>query len=183
MSPDSHNPAGLATLENLHQSPSDSLHIGAKEEFVQIQAQLQLERKESAGNIFSLLKNKRYRKRLLTGFMLQVVTQTTGVLVINNYMVRLVSFEPCAEHLPTFPDSRACRPRCHRMVASHDQRDLQQLGRGAKHRQCLYRRSLWAYPDHHPGNSKFFFQHTSQSGFLTLYYSPEAFSVSSWSPP
>lgn len=32
---------------------------------------------------------QRYRKRLLMGFLLQLMDQTTGILVVSNYMVLL----------------------------------------------------------------------------------------------
>ena len=76
-------------LERLHENPADPLHRGAKEEFLQIKGQLSQESEESVGNLFQLLRYKRYRGRLLTGLFLQAMTQTSGILVINNYMVRL----------------------------------------------------------------------------------------------
>ena len=77
----------LAILEKLHAHANDPEHIGAHEEFIQIQQQLALERKHPAGNLFQLFKNPAYRKRLLMGFFLQAMCQTSGVLVISNYIV------------------------------------------------------------------------------------------------
>jgi hypothetical protein len=77
----------LGILEKLHAQPSDPSHIGAREEFIQISRQLALERAKPAGNLFQLFKNPAYRKRLLMGFTLQAMCQTTGVLVISNYLV------------------------------------------------------------------------------------------------
>lgn len=76
-------------LENLHADPSDPDHVYAREEFIQIQAQIELERSENLGNIFSLLRKPTYRKRLLCGFFVLFIAQSTGVLVVNNYQVLL----------------------------------------------------------------------------------------------
>jgi hypothetical protein len=75
-------------LEKLHFVKGDSSNEGARQEFRNIQAQLELEKHDSGGSLFRLLQSKRYRRRMWTGFFLQAVGQTTGVLVINNYMVR-----------------------------------------------------------------------------------------------
>lgn len=63
--------------------------MSAREEFIQIQAQIELERSENLGNIFSLLRKPSYRKRLLSGFFVLFIAQSTGVLVVNNYQVLL----------------------------------------------------------------------------------------------
>jgi hypothetical protein len=83
--------AGLGILEKLHAHPLDRSHIGAHEEFIQISRQLALERAKPAGNLFQLFKNPAHRKRLLMGFTLQAMCQTTGVLVISNYLVRFLA--------------------------------------------------------------------------------------------
>jgi hypothetical protein len=77
-------------LEKLHFDPTNADNDGARDEFLEIQAQLELEKHESTRHSFKLLQNKKYRRRMWTGFFLQVVGQTTGVLVINNFMVRQV---------------------------------------------------------------------------------------------
>ncbi|KAK5224289.1 hypothetical protein LTR47_009900 [Exophiala xenobiotica] len=78
---------GLEVLVNLHQHPTDPDNLGAREEFLQIQKQVALERQRPTGNIFRLLLNPVYRKRFLYAFFLQALCQSSGVLVINNYMV------------------------------------------------------------------------------------------------
>lgn len=83
-----HHP-GLRILEKLHASPDDPGKISAREEFLQIQCQIELERSQNLGNIFSLLRRPSYRKRLLSGFFVLFIAQSTGVLVINNYQVLL----------------------------------------------------------------------------------------------
>jgi hypothetical protein len=77
-------------LEKLHFDPANVDHDGARDEFLEIQAQLELEKHESVRYTLKLLQSKKYRRRMWTGFFLQVVGQTTGVLVINNFMVRQV---------------------------------------------------------------------------------------------
>ncbi|RFU24119.1 hypothetical protein B7463_g12217, partial [Scytalidium lignicola] len=78
---------GLEVLEKLHNNPSDPEHIGARQEFVQIQQQLSLEHDYKLDNLWQIFKVPTYRKRLLYGFFIQAMCQSTGVLVIANYMV------------------------------------------------------------------------------------------------
>lgn len=80
---------GLRILEKLHARPEDPTNVSAKEEFIQIQAQIELERAQDLGSIISLLRKPTYRKRLLSGFFVLFIAQTTGVLVVNNYQVLL----------------------------------------------------------------------------------------------
>lgn len=78
---------GLAVLEKLHANSKDPEHVGAREEFLQIRRQIELEKKEPSLNIFQLLIHSKYRKRMLYGFYLQALCQSSGCLVISNYMV------------------------------------------------------------------------------------------------
>lgn len=71
----------------MHANAEDPEHIGAREEFVQIQTQLALEKLQPSPNMFMLLLDKKYRKRMFFGWYLQAMCQSTGVLVIANYMV------------------------------------------------------------------------------------------------
>lgn len=71
----------------LHDNAADPHHIGAREEFVQIQTQLALDRMNKVGNLWQIMKVKSYRTRLLYGFWVQAAAQSTGVLVMSNYMV------------------------------------------------------------------------------------------------
>lgn len=81
--------SGLSILEKLHANKDDPSHIGAREEFIQIHRQLALERTKPTGNLIQLFRVPSYRKRLLMGFCLQAMCQTSGVLVISNYLVCL----------------------------------------------------------------------------------------------
>lgn len=74
-------------LEKLHASPDDPDHIGAREEFIQIQRQLEFERIERVPNYFWLIFGRKYRYRMFVGFFIQAMAQSTGVLVVANYMV------------------------------------------------------------------------------------------------
>jgi MFS family permease len=80
---------GLEVLERLHARPDDPHHMAAREEFMQIHKQIELERHQKVGNLIQLIIHPTYRKRLFYGFFFQVLAQTTGVLVINNYQVLL----------------------------------------------------------------------------------------------
>lgn len=78
-------------MEKLHAHPNDPEHIGAQEEFLQIRRQIELEKSQPHLNMIQLLMSPRYRKRMMFGFYLQAMCQSTGVLVISNYMVLLLT--------------------------------------------------------------------------------------------
>lgn len=68
---------------------------------MQIQRQLQLERAQPVPSYLSLIFGRKYRYRMFVGWYIQAMAQSTGVLVIANYMVRPSRFEdsrstPCA---------------------------------------------------------------------------------------
>jgi len=56
---------------------------------MQIHKQIELEKHQKVGNLIPLIMYPTYRKPLFYGFFFQVLAQTTGVLVINNYQVLL----------------------------------------------------------------------------------------------
>ncbi|KEF51771.1 uncharacterized protein A1O9_12108 [Exophiala aquamarina CBS 119918] len=81
---------GFAVLRKLHNRPEDPNETTAKEEFIQIQRQIELERAENINKGWGhLFKKPSYRKRLLLGFGTQFIAQSTGVLVVNNYQILL----------------------------------------------------------------------------------------------
>ncbi|OAP59202.1 hypothetical protein AYL99_06500 [Fonsecaea erecta] len=77
---------GLQVIEKLHANGSDGPNIGAREEFIQIQTQLALDRMQNVNSWWQIMKVPTYRKRIFYGFWLQCTTQSTGVLVLTNYM-------------------------------------------------------------------------------------------------
>ncbi|OAL34558.1 hypothetical protein AYO20_06188 [Fonsecaea nubica] len=85
---------GFEVLKRLHHQPEDEDDTIAREELYQIRQQLDLEKREGwrqgwiKGWIL-LFSRKSYRKRLLFGFLLLGLVQSTGCLVINNYQVLL----------------------------------------------------------------------------------------------
>jgi hypothetical protein len=83
--------SGLKILERLHARPDDPHHITAREEFMQIHKQVELECSQKVGNLIQLLMHPTYRRRMWYGFFFQCLAQMTGVLVINNYQVLLQS--------------------------------------------------------------------------------------------
>ncbi|KAK4942012.1 hypothetical protein LTR10_018193 [Elasticomyces elasticus] len=85
------NEQGLKVLERLHANSSDPQHIGAREEYVQIKRQIELERSQPSPSIIQLVFSRKYGRRMLYGFYLQAMCQSTGVLVISNYMVLLLN--------------------------------------------------------------------------------------------
>ncbi|OCT46100.1 hypothetical protein CLCR_00414 [Cladophialophora carrionii] len=86
--------AGFAILKRLHHHPDDEDDTIAREELYQIRLQLDLEKRQGwrqgwiKGWIL-LFTRKSYRKRMLFGFLLLGLVQSTGCLVINNYQVLL----------------------------------------------------------------------------------------------
>ena len=80
----------LAVLRKLHNRSDDPDDTLAKEEFYQIQMQIELERASGLNKSWStLFKKPSYRKRLILGFATQFIAQSTGVLVVNNYQILL----------------------------------------------------------------------------------------------
>ncbi|KAM0323529.1 hypothetical protein ACHAQA_008810 [Verticillium albo-atrum] len=81
----------MEVLSKLHHSPEDPDNSFAQSELQQILTQLQLEQQQ-IGKVpgwkeaFSC---KSFRRRLLYGFFVQCIAQSTGVLVVNNYQILL----------------------------------------------------------------------------------------------
>ncbi|KAF2009416.1 general substrate transporter [Aaosphaeria arxii CBS 175.79] len=89
------------TLKALHARGENSSDQVAKAEFCQIVQQLQFERATAAPNSWiSIFKAPSYRKRLLLGFGVQFIAQSTGVLVVNNYQVLLYNSLGISGSLP-----------------------------------------------------------------------------------
>ncbi|KIX06755.1 uncharacterized protein Z518_04731 [Rhinocladiella mackenziei CBS 650.93] len=85
---------GFTILQRLHHVPEDEDDTIAREELYQIRKQLDLERQEGwrqgwVKGWILLFQRRSYRKRLLFGFLLLGLVQSTGCLVINNYQVLL----------------------------------------------------------------------------------------------
>ncbi|KAF9889825.1 hypothetical protein FE257_006915 [Aspergillus nanangensis] len=80
--------AGLETLKRLRRSPEDPNDILAHEEYYQISRQLALEG-EMPTTMWELIRLPSYRRRFMLGFFLQVICESTGIAVINNYSVLL----------------------------------------------------------------------------------------------
>jgi MFS family permease len=78
----------LQNLRKLHHTKEDPNDIMAREEFVQIQRQIALERSRPS-TLWAMMKVPSYRRRLLIGFFIQFLAQSSGITVINNYSVLL----------------------------------------------------------------------------------------------
>lgn len=74
-------------LSNDEQGAEDEPSL-AQREFQQISRQIELERELKTGP-WDMVTHKSYRKRLFCGVFTQVIAQSTGVLVINNFQVSL----------------------------------------------------------------------------------------------
>lgn len=84
---------GMAVLENLHRTLEDPEAREAHIEYRQIKSQLELEAREHLGGLVAMFRKPSMRKRLIYGFYLQWLLQSTGVLVIFNYQVSAGSAE------------------------------------------------------------------------------------------
>lgn len=81
--------AAMRVLANLHGSSDLSdVTSAAQIECRQIKNQLQLESSEGGKNLLQVLISPRWRKRMIMGFLVQFLLQSTGILVIFNYQVR-----------------------------------------------------------------------------------------------
>ncbi|KEF52756.1 uncharacterized protein A1O9_11173 [Exophiala aquamarina CBS 119918] len=80
----------LALLCRLHHSPEDPHDIMAREESVQIQRQLELDKSMPKG-LVAIVRTPSLFKRYLLGVFVQCLAQSTGVLVVNNYQVILLN--------------------------------------------------------------------------------------------
>ncbi|EXJ68768.1 uncharacterized protein A1O5_07699 [Cladophialophora psammophila CBS 110553] len=81
---------GFQVLRSLHTRPEDPDEIVAREEFLQIRRQIELERADKLSKSWdALFKKPSLRKRLILGFGTQFIAQSTGVLVVNNYQILL----------------------------------------------------------------------------------------------
>ncbi|KAK5209652.1 hypothetical protein LTR47_009050 [Exophiala xenobiotica] len=82
--------AGYEVLRKLHTRADDPEEIVAREEFLQIRRQIELERADKLSKGWgALFKKPSMRKRLVLGFGTQFIAQSTGVLVVNNYQILL----------------------------------------------------------------------------------------------
>lgn len=77
----------LKILENLHRTANDADATGAHLEFRQIETQMELGPEKELGSLWGCLRNRQVRKRMIYGFCLQWLLQSTGVLVVFNYQV------------------------------------------------------------------------------------------------
>ena len=76
--------AGKAVLDKIHHDAKNAESTLAHDEFLQIQAQLEIETLLPSSWI-SIFKIAHYRKRAIIGFLTLLSGQLTGSLVINNY--------------------------------------------------------------------------------------------------
>ncbi|OCT51766.1 sugar transporter [Cladophialophora carrionii] len=80
---------GISILQKLHATADDPEASTARDEYLQVKEQVQLEAGEVTHNIFTMMKRAHLRKRLLLGFFLQWLAQSSGVLVVFNYQILL----------------------------------------------------------------------------------------------
>ncbi|KAH7118344.1 major facilitator superfamily domain-containing protein [Dactylonectria macrodidyma] len=82
--------AARQVLEKLHPDGQGEGHSFADNELQEICAQLELEIHEATSDGWrQVFSKKSYRKRILYGFFVQCIAQSTGVLVVNNYQILL----------------------------------------------------------------------------------------------
>jgi hypothetical protein len=64
----------LEILQKLHTRPDDPSGLAAREEFYQISKQIELEKATGVNGIWGMLKRPSYRKRILSGLLVQYVS-------------------------------------------------------------------------------------------------------------
>ncbi|KAH6648122.1 hypothetical protein BKA67DRAFT_683474 [Truncatella angustata] len=79
---------GLDVLKKLHHTIEDAEDSFARQEFMQIKGQVEIDR-HSELSWLGLWRTAATRKRLLFGFFVIAAAQSSGVLVINNYQIIL----------------------------------------------------------------------------------------------
>jgi sugar porter (SP) family MFS transporter len=84
------NDEALEILKRLTADPEDPQCLVAKEEFLQIRAQVIEDERMAVGN-WDLFNRKPNRKRLFCGFFTQAIAQSAGPLVVTNYITILFS--------------------------------------------------------------------------------------------
>lgn len=89
----------LAVIKRLHRTKEDANDTLAASEFRQMKSQVELHRRAPASSsstsgsssAFQLLKTPSNRKRAIIAFFVMFNNQFTGILVLNNYLVLLLS--------------------------------------------------------------------------------------------
>ncbi|KXJ88653.1 general substrate transporter [Microdochium bolleyi] len=95
-------PEAFKILTELHGDSTDTQHaVTAREEFYQVSQQILLDKKftEKEGK-WALFTKPSYRKRVLCAMATMFLSQSTGVLVINNYQVMLYNGLGLFDSLP-----------------------------------------------------------------------------------
>jgi MFS family permease len=86
-------------IRRLHHTKGDPHETIAVKEFVQMKRQLEMDRQiRQVTSSFEVFKTAPNRRRLWVGFSLMFGNQMTGVLIIANYGVLLVSFRESSRH-------------------------------------------------------------------------------------
>ncbi|KAL2842007.1 general substrate transporter [Aspergillus pseudoustus] len=112
----------LAVIKRLHRTKEDANNILATSEFHQIKSQVELSRHQAANSnsssLLRLLSTPSTRKRAIIAFFVMFNNQFTGILVLNNYLVLLLSALGLSGYLPlllsaiyvlaTFPGNIFC---------------------------------------------------------------------------
>ncbi|CAK7207156.1 hypothetical protein SEUCBS139899_009964 [Sporothrix eucalyptigena] len=80
---------GMTVLSNLHRTAEDPDASGAHVEFREIQNQIHIEAEERIDTLWKCLCTPDVRRRMIYGFCLQWLLQSTGVLVVFNYQTVL----------------------------------------------------------------------------------------------
>jgi len=78
---------GLRVLKKLRAKREDPDANSAQIEYLQVKQQVELEAEEGSQSLIYMLKKPSIRKRMLCGFLLLFLSQSTGVLVVFNYQV------------------------------------------------------------------------------------------------
>jgi hypothetical protein len=78
---------GIEILNKLHKAADGSGGAAAQDEYLLIKSQIELDEGVESLSIITMMKNPNMRRRLCSGFFLQWLAQSSGVLVVFNYQV------------------------------------------------------------------------------------------------
>ncbi|KAH8696291.1 general substrate transporter [Talaromyces proteolyticus] len=84
------NNEALAVLKKIHHDPTDNDNTFAEAEYIQIVRQIEFDKGLDTG-ILSMVKKPSWRRRCLLAFFIQFSSQSTGVLLLVNYITIIFS--------------------------------------------------------------------------------------------
>lgn len=159
--------AGYQVLRKLHTRPDDPDEIVAREEYLQIRRQIELERADKLSKGWgALFKKPSMRKRLILGFGTQFIAQSTGEQA-HLCAVSDCSFCPRCPRCQQLPDPALQVAWHHRFTAPAIERFIQRPGCVHELHQLIVPGSPWPHPNHAYWARKSW--HTNTTPYSTIF--------------